>query len=113
MLTLALAHQATLGLEERATLPARFVLRRLLSNLSEIAPSDDVEVWQAVREGMLVTAVGCAGLLFSRRLGEEVEDRVGRRTLNVELANVLNLRWFNRILTTRDGGVLVFVTAGG
>jgi putative nucleotidyltransferase with HDIG domain len=113
LLTLALAHQATLGLEERATLPARFVLRRLLSNLSEIAPSDEVEVWQAVREGMLVTAVGCAGLLFSRRLGEEVEERVGRRTLNVELANVLNLRWFNRILTARDGGVLVFVTAAG
>jgi hypothetical protein len=113
LLTLALAHQGTLGLEERTALPARFVLRRILSNLTEIAESAEVEVWQAAREGALVTAVVSPGLAFSHRLGEGVEGRSGRRVLNTELANVLNLRWFTRVLTTREGGALVFVTAAG
>ena len=112
MLTIALSHQATLGLEERMTAAARFVLRRLLANLSEMAESEEVEVWQTAREGMLITAVSCAALQFSRRMGEEADERAGRRLLNVELANVLNLRWFNRILTPRDGGAIVFATQG-
>jgi putative nucleotidyltransferase with HDIG domain len=112
LLTIALSHQATLGLEERMTAAAKFVLRRLLANLSEIAESEEVEVWQTARDGMLITAVSCPALLFSRRMGEETDERLGRRLLNVELANVLNLRWFNRILTPRDGGAIIFATQG-
>jgi putative nucleotidyltransferase with HDIG domain len=109
LLTIALSHQATLGLEERTTLAARFVLRRLLPNLSELAASEEVEVLQTVREGMLITAVSSPALQFARRMEEGTDERAGRQFLHAELANVLNLRWFNRVLTPRDGGAIVFV----
>jgi hypothetical protein len=107
LLTAALAHQERLGLEERSTVAARFVLRRLLPNLSEIAAAEVVEVLQTVKQGMLITAVRSPGLSFTQRLG--VDGRTGRSWLQGELANVLNLRWFNRVLTSRDGEVIVFV----
>jgi putative nucleotidyltransferase with HDIG domain len=109
LLTAALAHQERLGLEERATVAARFVLRRLLPNLSEIAAAEVVEVLQTVKQGMLITAVRSPGLSFTQRLGFGVDGRTGRAWLQGELANVLNLRWFNRVLTSRDGDVVVFV----
>ncbi|MDB5321216.1 MAG: metal dependent phosphohydrolase [Phycisphaerales bacterium] len=109
LLTAALAHQERLGLDERMTVAARFVLRRLLPNLSEIAAAEVVEVLQTVREGMLITAVRSPGLSFVQRLGFGVEGHAGRAWLQGELANVLNLRWFNRVLTSRDGEVIVFV----
>lgn len=109
LLTAALAHQERLGLEERVTVAARFVLRRLLPNLSEIAAAEPIEVLQTVRDGMLITAVHSPGLSFVQRMGEGVDARGGRACLQGELANVLNLRWFNRILTSRDGSAIVFV----
>jgi putative nucleotidyltransferase with HDIG domain len=109
LLTVALTHQERLGLEERTTVAARFVLRRLLPNLSEIAASEPVEVLQTVQGRMLITAVRSPGLEFARRLGDGVDGRAGRQCLQGELANVLNLRWFNRVLTSRDGGAIVFL----
>ena len=47
------------------TAAAKFVLRRLLANLSEIAESEEVEVWQTAQDGMLITAVSCPALFFA------------------------------------------------
>jgi putative nucleotidyltransferase with HDIG domain len=110
LLTIALSHQERLGLDERSTLAARFVLRRLLPNLSEIAASEPVEVLQTVRGRTLITAVRSPALCFEQRMGAEVDRRAARQALNGELANVLNLRWFSRVLTPRDGGAILFVS---
>jgi putative nucleotidyltransferase with HDIG domain len=109
LLSTALAHQEQLPIGEDARLPAKFVLRRLLPNLSEIAPSEPVEVIQSYHARVLITAVRSPALSFAMRLGENVNYRAGRKLLDGELANVLNLRWFTRILTPKDGSAVIFV----
>lgn len=109
LLSSALAHQEQLPLSEEARLPAKFVLRRLLPNLSEIAASEKVEVIQSFDDGVLVTAVRSPALAFAHRFGPHVHRRAARHSLNGELANILNLRWFTRVLTPRDGGAIIFV----
>ena len=54
-------------IEEEARLPAKFVLRRLLPNLSEIAPSEPVEVIQSYHARVLITAVRSPALSFAMR----------------------------------------------
>ncbi len=109
LLSCALQHQEQLPLDEEERLPAKFVLRRLLPNLSEIAAAEKVEVIQSYHEGVLVTAVRSPALAFAHRFGPHVHRRAARQSLNGELANVLNLRWFTRILTPRDGGAIIFI----
>lgn len=109
LLSSALQHQEQLPLDEEERLPAKFVLRRLLPNLSEIAAAEKVEVIQSYEAGVLVTAVRSPALAFAHRFGPHVHRRGARQSLNGELANVLNLRWFTRILTPRDGGAIIFV----
>ena len=109
LLGAALGHLEHLPIDERTKLPAKFVLRRLLPNLSEIAAAEPVEVLQSCDHGMLITAVRCPALTFERRFGSGVDPRAARHVLNAELANVLNLRWFARVLTPRDGSAIVFV----
>jgi putative nucleotidyltransferase with HDIG domain len=113
LLNSSLAHQETLGLDERDRLAARFVLRRLLPNLSEIAASEEIEVVQAFDAGVLTTAVCSPALRFAARFGEGVDARAARQVVHAELANVLNLRWFTRVLTPREGGALIFVSQVG
>jgi putative nucleotidyltransferase with HDIG domain len=109
LLASSLQHQEQLPVDEEARLPAKFVLRRLLPNLSEIAAAEKVEVVQSYNEGVLITAVSSPALTFAHRFGPHVHRRAARHALNGELANVLNLRWFTRILTPRDGGAIIFV----
>jgi putative nucleotidyltransferase with HDIG domain len=110
LLTTALAHLDQLPLDDAAKLPARFVLRRLLPNLSEIAAAEPVEVLQSCNANLLVTAVRCPALAFAHRFAPGTHRRAARHVVNAELANVLNLRWFARILTPRDGSALIFLT---
>ena len=58
---------------------------------------------------MLITAVRSPALSFAMRLGENVNHRAGRKLLDGELANILNLRWFTRILTPKDGSAIIFI----
>jgi putative nucleotidyltransferase with HDIG domain len=109
LLSSALQHQQQLPVDEEALLPAKFVLRRLLPNLSEIAAAEKVEVVQSYHQGLLVTAVSSPALTFAHRFGPQVHRRAARQSLNGELANILNLRWFTRILTPREGGAIIFI----
>ena len=96
-------------LSNRSTLPFRFVLRRLLPNLLDIAGEDEVEVLQSLRDGVLVTAVCSAALSFTKRFGEDVAAERARYAVDLEMSNVLNLRWFAQVLIPRDGGGVIFV----
>ena len=104
-----LAHQERLDIDGEHALAARFVLRRLLPNLSEMAAGETVDVVQSFEGGVLIVAVCSPVLGFARRFGQDVPDLDARHALNGELANVLNLRWFTRVLTPSDGAALIFV----
>lgn len=106
----AMTHLDQLGVDERVKLPARFVLRRLLPNLSEIAAAEPVEVLIVHSEQTVLTAVRCPALTFEKRFGAHVPPRAARRVLNAEMANVLNLRWFARVMTPSDGSAILFIS---
>lgn len=110
LLSGAMAHLDQLNVDERTKLPARFVLRRLLPNLSEIAAAEPIEVLITQRERMLMTAVRCPALAFGKRFGDHVPPRAAKHVLNSEMANVLNLRWFARAMTPPDGSAILFVS---
>jgi hypothetical protein len=85
----------------------------LLPNLSEIAASEPIEVVQAYVERFLITAVRCPALAFQERFGPNVPTRTAKHVLNGEMANVLNLRWFARVMTPRDGSAILFINPVG
>jgi hypothetical protein len=58
---------------------------------------------------VLVTAVCSTALSFTKRFGDEVPAERARYAVDLELANVLNLRWFAQVLIPRDGGGVIFV----
>lgn len=113
LLAAATAHLDQFSVDEKLKLPARFVLRRLLPNLSEIAAAEPIEVVVACRDRTLITAIRCPALAFEKRFGAFVAPRTAKHVLNSELANVLNLRWFGRATTTSDGSAIVFVSHAG
>jgi putative nucleotidyltransferase with HDIG domain len=113
LLDAATTHLDQLLVDEQVKLPAKFVLRRLLPNLSEIAASEPVEVFQAYAERFLITAVRCPALAFEERFGPQVPHRIAKHVLNGEMANVLNLRWFARVMTPRDGSAILFINPVG
>jgi hypothetical protein len=109
----AMAHLDQLIIDERIKLPARFVLRRLLPNLSEIAAAEPVEVVQVYADRFLLTGVRCPAMAFENRFGPNVPLRTARHVLNAEMANVLNLRWFARVMTPQDGSSILFINPVG
>jgi hypothetical protein len=89
------------------------VLRHLLPNLSEIAAAEPVDVLLVHGERTLMTAVRCPALAFEKRFGPHVSPRTARHVLNAEMANVLNLRWFARVMTPQDGSTVFFISHVG
>ena len=59
-------------------------------------------------EGSMVLRASALG--FARRFNAEVDPIAARRVLGTEMANVLNLGWFDRISCSADGTTLVFTT---
>ena len=101
-------HLDKLRFDDNNKNPARFVLRRLLGSLSEIGPGEMVEICVGKSQGALVAVVTCPALRFEKRFGPGTDCYVARAALERELANVLNLRWFARVRTTRDGSTIMF-----
>lgn len=108
LLNASLKHLDHLSLDESAKLPARFVLRRLLPNLSEIAAAEPITVYSSLEDGVLLLAIACPALAFENRFPHEIERRVAKSVLNREMANVLNLRWFSQVQTPPDGAAVIF-----
>jgi putative nucleotidyltransferase with HDIG domain len=105
------AHQESLPLSEEARLPARFLARRLLPNLTEVAGGGEmVDVAQWLEAGRFTMAIRSDDLAFARRFATPMRSSAGRRVVEQELANVLNLRWFSEIRASSDGSTLVFVS---
>lgn len=110
------AHLDALPLEEDVRLPARFLARRLLPALLPIGKSGEPADVAVSLDGVrLLLAIRSPVLAFAARLGRaddgaDLHPRVARKVLETELANVLNLRWFAEIYTSRDGTTLMFVS---
>jgi hypothetical protein len=49
-------------------------------------------------------------LSFSERFGANWDADAALLALEAELANVLNLNWFESIVTSSDGSILTFMT---
>ena len=101
-------HMDRLPMDEPSKLPARFLLRRLLGNLAEIGRGEPIEVIQGFEGGRLKLIVRCPALAFAKRFGAYVDPTPAKQALEREMANVLNLRWFATVQTTREGAALLF-----
>ena len=101
-------HLDHLPIDESLRLPARFLLRRLLNNLMEIGPCEPIEVALSLSGGMISVSLRSPALSFARRFGSTVSPRRAAAGLARELANILNLRWFAKVQTSRDGELLIF-----
>jgi putative nucleotidyltransferase with HDIG domain len=82
--------------------PMRTALRALLANL--VQPGTDIEVVHQRSDGQLEVAVRSMMLSFAHRIPQSPAD-IGPRLLESELANLLNLGWFD-IETSADGAIL-------
>jgi len=105
-----IAHQDSLDLDDTVRLPARFLVRRLMPNLVDLASGARVEICQQLIGRRLRLSLRCDELKFERRFGDGINPRIARRVVEQELANVLNLRWFSEIYTCKEGAILSFTT---
>jgi putative nucleotidyltransferase with HDIG domain len=96
------------SISPRQYAPMRTALRALLANLADpknAAPPTEIELAHQRADGRLEVAVRSPRLAFASRLPDGVRPGAGCRVLEVELANLLNLGWFE-IETTADGAAL-------
>ncbi len=82
--------------------PMRCALRALLANLA--GPKNEIELVHQRTDGQLEVAVRSMLLSFAHRVPQSPPD-IGPRLLEMELANLLNLGWFD-IETSADGSIL-------
>jgi putative nucleotidyltransferase with HDIG domain len=101
------------SISARLCAPSRALLRALLPNLLEVDPAkvEDSMIDAALQwDGLhLRLAVRCPRLGFASRLPENVEPEAARRVVEAELANVLNMSWFE-IECSADGETLLFTS---
>jgi len=83
--------------------PMRTALRALLANLA--GPNTEIELVHQRADGQLHVAVRSMLLSFTHRIPQSPPD-IGPRLLEAELANLLNLGWFE-IETSADGAILL------
>jgi len=84
---------------------ARAVVRALLPNLlsSEDTKIDVAAHWESPT---LHVAIRCTNMAFAARLPAGADSTLGRRVVEAELANILNLAWFDAE-TSSDGATLL------
>jgi putative nucleotidyltransferase with HDIG domain len=67
-----------------------------------------IDVVHAVDGRSIRFAVRCPSISFARRFGADCDPDIAFAALDSELANVLNLGWFDSIGTSSDGSTLIF-----
>jgi len=109
ILKTSLAQWNAQGISSRQYAPMRTALRALLANLVDpksASPATEIELAHQRADGRLAVAVRSPRLAFANRLPDGVGSDVGCRVLEIELANLLNLGWFE-IETSADGAALL------
>jgi hypothetical protein len=106
------AHQDSLAMSAETRSVAALMTRSLLPNLLQIAKEGEtIEIGQAVNGGRLRLALRCKGLATSRRLGRDSTVEKSQHLAGAELANVLNLGWFERVAISAEGSAVFFERA--
>jgi len=99
--------QAALPLTADARLALSLVSRCVLANAIG-QRGEWIDVVHAVDGKRVRFGVRSASIAFARRFGPDCDPDVAFAALDSELANVLNLAWFESIGTSSDGSMLVF-----
>lgn len=110
LLDAIVGHQDALPLADEVRLPAKFLARRLLPNIVELAAGEKVDVAQSLAGDRFVLAIRSPALAFERRFGPDIAGLDARRVLEQEFANVINLRWLTQIRASHSGDTLIFVS---
>ena len=99
--------QASLPLTADARLALSLVSRCVLANAIG-QRGEWIDVVHAVDGKRVRFALRSPSISFARRFGPECDPDIAFAALDSELANVLNLGWFESIGTSSDGSTLVF-----
>jgi putative nucleotidyltransferase with HDIG domain len=99
--------QAALPLTSDVRLSLSLIARCLLANAVG-QRGEWIDVVHAVDGKQIRFAVKSPSISFERRFGADCDPDVAFAALDSELANVLNLGWFESIGTSSDGSTLVF-----
>jgi putative nucleotidyltransferase with HDIG domain len=99
--------QAAMTLPSDARLPMSLVGRCMLSNAAG-QKGDWTELVHVVEGDVARLAIRTPAISFDRRFGLGCDPDVALAALDSELANVLNLGWFDSIATSSDGSTMVF-----
>jgi putative nucleotidyltransferase with HDIG domain len=99
--------QSTLPLSSDARLSLGLIARCVLANAVG-QRGEWIDVVHSVEGNRVRFAVRSPSISFDRRFGAECDPDVAFAALDSELANVLNLGWFDSIGTSSDGSTLVF-----
>jgi putative nucleotidyltransferase with HDIG domain len=103
-------HQSALEIPAKQRQPAMLLIRSMLPNLlQEAGEPATIETVQFFNGRRLQLAFRAPTLSTATRLGPSADPELGRRVLEAELANILNLGWFEQIQITADGGTILFV----
>jgi hypothetical protein len=99
--------QAALPVSVDARLSLSLVTRCMLANA--IGEKDQtIEINQTLDQRRIRLAFRAPALAFAARFGGSCDPDLAFAALDSELANVLNLGWFETISTSTDGSTLVF-----
>jgi putative nucleotidyltransferase with HDIG domain len=104
---LAQIKEASLLMPADSRLAASLIAGCLLSNTAT-CPEERVEAAVGQMAGRTRLAIRSSALTFNSRFGSACPASAAAAALDSELANVLNLAWFESIATSGDGGTLVF-----
>jgi putative nucleotidyltransferase with HDIG domain len=107
------AHQDSIGTSAGMSAETRSVLalmtRALLPNLLQLSTNGQpIEIGQSASNGCIRLAVRCSALATAQRLGRDATAEEAQRLAAAELANVLNLGWFERLTINSDGSAMFF-----
>lgn len=99
--------QAALPLTNDTRLLLSLIARCILANAVG-QPDERIDVVHTIDESHIRFAVRSPSISFERRFGAGCDPDVAFVALDSELANVLNLGWFESIGTSSDGSTLFF-----
>ncbi len=99
--------QSTLPLSSDARLSLSLISRCILANAVG-QRGEWIDVVHSVEGNRVRFAIKSPSISFERRFGADCDPDVAFAALDSELANVLNLGWFDSIGTSSDGSTLVF-----
>jgi hypothetical protein len=99
--------QAALPLTSDVRLSLSLIARCLLANAVG-QRGEWIDVVHAIDGKQIRFALKSPSISFERRFGADCDPDVAFAALDSELANVLNLGWFDSIGTSSDGSTLVF-----